>query len=335
VSIRRVRSALLVCCLLLLPACDLIMPGESFEGPEPPLTAAQLELRDRLRSHVTVLASDIGERNKPHYDNLERSRRYIAQVAEEISYSARELPFEHRGETFHNIELTLGEIPAGTASIVVGAHYDTAAGSPGANDNASGVAAVLELARLLRDRKLALPVRFVAFANEEPPYFAGPGMGSVRYVRGFDDPVRDIRFMLSMETIGYYSDEPGSQSYPPGVGLFFPDEGNFVAFIANRASGDLLTELIERFRVVATLPSEGAALPESISGVDFSDQRSFWAVGVPALMITDTAVYRDPHYHRGSDTAERLDYGKMARLVDALATALGEMNETSSQRVAP
>jgi hypothetical protein len=310
----------------------MIMPGESFEGVAPQLTPAQVELRGRLRTHVTELASSIGERNSSSRDNLELSRQYIARVAEEAGYLVRELPFEHRGQTFYNLEFTLGEIPAGMASIVVGAHYDTADGSPGANDNASGVAAVLELARLLRDRKLAVPIRFVAFANEEPPYFAGPGMGSARYVRGLDDPVRDIRFMISMETIGYYSDEPGSQGYPPGVGLFYPDAGNFVAFIANRASGDLLTDLIERFRAVATLPSEGASLPELIEGIDFSDQRSFWAAGVPALMITDTAVFRDPHYHRGSDTAERLDYEKMTRLVDALATALVAMDSSLSWR---
>jgi Zn-dependent M28 family amino/carboxypeptidase len=317
---------MLLCTLLFLPACRLRMPGASFDGQQPPLTPRQVELRDRLRTHVTELASNIGERNWPSYANLERARSYISKAAEEAGYHVRELAFEHRGETFHNVELTLGEIPAGTASIVIGAHYDSVQGSPGANDNASGVAAVLELARMLRDRRLPLPIRFVAFANEEPPYFnSGEGMGSIEYVRGFENPARDVRFMISVETIGYYSEEPGSQRYPVGIGAFYPEKGNFVAFIANLSSGDLLSELLERFRLVATLPSEGAALPESIPGVAFSDQRSFWDAGVPALMITDTAVFRDPHYHRGSDTAERLDYENMARLVDALATAIGEM----------
>jgi Zn-dependent M28 family amino/carboxypeptidase len=178
---------------------------------------------------------------------------------------------------------------------------------------------MIELARAMRDRPLPRALRFVAFANEEPPYFnTGEGRGSVEFVKGITDPARRIRAMLSLETVGFYSDEPGSQRYPPLVGWFYPDRGNFIGFIGNLDSRRLVRRTLGAFRQATPLPAESAALPAFVPGVSWSDHRSFWDAGVPAAMVTDTALFRDPHYHRATDTPERLDYDRMALLVTGL-----------------
>lgn len=299
------------------------MPGKSYSGDPPPLSIAESALRDRLRAHVHYLAREIGERNRSHYEGLERSRRYIETTFRESGYRVRFRSFDHQGDTFHNVEAVLDEVADSAPCIVVGAHYDSVTGSPGANDNASGVAALLELARLLRGAAIALPVRYVAFANEEPPYFnTREGMGSVEYVRRFGDAASSIRAMLSIETVGMYRDEPGSQKYPPPVGALYPDCGNFIGFVSDLGGRNLVRRAIDSFRASATLPSEGAVFPSSIPGISWSDHRSFSEAGIPAAMVTDTAPFRDPHYHLSTDTPERLDYDRMARLVVGLAAVV-------------
>jgi hypothetical protein len=307
-------------------ACSVCMPGSSYDkAPSAPSTEEQ-ELRDRLRAHVYELGGRIGERNWPHYEGLKQARAYIENQFQAAGYAVSTRPFLHRGETFHNVEAVSPGNDAAAGCIVVGAHYDSVEGSPGANDNASGVAAVIELARALRGRRLWSSIRFVAFANEEPPYFnTGEGMGSVEYLRTFENPRHSIRAMLALETVGFYSDEAGSQHYPPLVGMLYPDRGNFIAFVGNIRSRGLLRTAVRRFRIAATLPSQGTALPSSIPGVSWSDHRSFWEAGIPALMITDTAPFRYPHYHRSTDTPDRLDYIRMARLVEGLEHVLAEL----------
>jgi hypothetical protein len=301
------------------------MPAESCDGPSPPATPDQRACASRLRGHVVALASDIGERNLQHFAAFERARTYVSDALTSAGWTVTDQAYEFGGETFHNVDAARpGD--AALPEIVVGAHYDTVDGSPGANDNGSGVALLIELARAMRDRPSPRAIRFVAFANEEPPYFNdGRGMGSVEYVRRLADPAR-VRAMLSLETVGYYRDEPGSQHYPTGVGVFYPDRGNFVGFVGNLGSRALVRDVVRSFRAVATIPSEGAALPESIPGVGWSDHRSFWAAGIPAVMVTDTAPFRDPAYHRATDTPERLDYERMARVVDGLVHVLGDMS---------
>ncbi len=306
-----------------LAACAVWMPGESFEGPAPPPTPAQQACASRLRGHVVALAGEIGERNLEHYDALERARTYVANALSAAGWAVLDQAYEFGGEMFHNVEAARSD-DAEPPEIVVGAHYDSVEGSPGANDNASGVALLIELARAMRDRPSPRAVRFVAFVNEEPPYFNdGRGMGSVEYVRRLSDPGH-VRAMLSLETVGYYRDEPGTQQFPAGIGALYPDRGDFVGFVGNLRSRALVRDVVRSFRAVATIPSEGAALPESVPGVGWSDHRSFWAAGIPALMVTDTAPFRDPAYHRATDTPERLDYERMARVVDGLVHVLGD-----------
>jgi Zn-dependent M28 family amino/carboxypeptidase len=209
--------------------------------------------------------------------------------------------------------------------ILIGAHYDSVIGSPGANDNATGVAALLELSRLAAARNLGTAVRFVAFVNEEPPHFQTAQMGSRVYAKQARARGDRIRAMLSLETLGYYSEAPASQGFPfPSVMFrrFYPDRGNFVLFVSNFGSRPLLRQAVELFRAQSDFPVESIATFELVPGVDWSDHSSFWAEGYPALMVTDTALYRYPYYHTEQDTPEKVNYGALARIVDGLAGML-------------
>ena len=302
------------------------MPGQSFKGTAQALSANEVGLRSRLRNHVHFLSMDIGERNWQNYEALERARNYIEQQFKQADLEAKSLPYKLQNETFYNVEAILRGSEPSMPAIVIGAHYDSVEGSPGANDNATGVAALLELARLLSQEKLTRTIKFVAFANEETPYFnTGEGMGSIEYVSSFQDPKAAVHCMISLETIGFYSDNQDSQEYPPLVGLFYPSRGNFIAFVGNFSSRQLVRSVVQSFRLNSTIPSEGAALPSLVPGVSLSDHRSFWEAGVPALMVTDTAFYRDSKYHLATDTAERLNYEQMARVVSGLSRAVSNL----------
>ncbi|HEX6529859.1 MAG TPA: M28 family peptidase, partial [Burkholderiales bacterium] len=265
------------------------MPGKSYAGPLPPLSGEDRALSLRLRLHVAALAAN--ERNA----DLETPARYIEHALR--SFATQE--FTSGGRTVRNIE-------TGSGDLVVGAHYDTVPGSPGADDNASGVAVLIELARLVPSG-----VRFVAFANEEAPYFLGPEMGSFVYAR---ERGAKVRAMFSLEMLGYYSDAPGSQNYPAPLSMFYPERGDFIAFVGDLGARSLVRRSIESFRKHARFPSEGLAAPSFIPGIAWSDHWSFRKHGYPAIMITDTAFYRYPHYHRASDTPDKLDYERMARV---------------------
>ncbi|MFH1808955.1 MAG: M28 family peptidase, partial [Pseudomonadota bacterium] len=209
--------------------------------------------------------------------------------------------------------------------VVVGAHYDSAPGSPGANDNATGVATVLELARLLQDRPRQRELRLVAFVNEEPPYFQTENMGSLVYARELVSQGAPVVAMLTPETLGYYSEARGSQHYPFPFGLLYPDTGNFVGFVGNLGSLSLVRRCVGSFRHHAAFPSEGAAVPASIEGVAWSDHWAFWEQGVPALMVTDTAPHRDPHYHTAGDRPDHVDTERLARVVQGLAGVVDDL----------
>ena len=291
----------------------IAMPGRSHAGPLAPLTEKEKALAARLRRHVETLAAN--ERNI----DLETPARYIAGAFAAHGLVSAFQRFESGGRTVSNVEVVSRQ----SAFILVGAHYDTVPGSRGANDNASGVAALIELAGLLG--KEGLPIRFVAFANEEEPYFMGPEMGSWVSAKRARDRGETVRAMLSLEMLGYYSDQPGSQHYPPPLGLFYPDRGNFIAFVGDLGACRLVRRVISAFRKNAHVPSEGMAAPASIPGVTWSDHWSFRNHGYPAIMVTDTAFYRYPHYHLPGDTPEQLDYERLARVTLGLAGALREL----------
>ena len=189
---------------------------------------------------------------------------------------------------------------------------------PAANDNGTGVAALLVLARRLKGSSLKRTVRFVAFANEEPPHFQTDAMGSLVYARACKTAGDNVVAMLSLETMGYFSDDAGSQAYPFPLSVFYPDVGNFIGFVGDLSSRALVHEVIGLFRRGVDFPSEGAALPASIPGVGWSDHWSFWQVGFPAVMITDTAPFRYPHYHTPEDTPDKVDFARLAHVVVGL-----------------
>jgi hypothetical protein len=294
------------------------MPGRSHRGPLPALDPEQQELARRLRHHVDTLGSRIGERHLQRPRALAAARAYVVQAMTDAGLQARELPYRVGLAEVANVEAVLPGRREPREIVVVGAHYDSALGSPGANDNASGVAAVIELGRLLRDRPRERELRLVAFVNEEPPWFQTPAMGSLVYARALVTQGAPVVAMLTPETVGYYSDARGSQRYPRPFDLFYPDTGNFIGFIGNLASLSLLRRCVGSFRRCAAFPSEGAAVPASIDGVAWSDHWAFWQQGVPALMVTDTAPYRDPHYHTAQDAPEHVDTDRLARVVSGL-----------------
>jgi len=295
------------------------MPLRSFAGPLPALSRSQKELEDRLSIHVSYLAETIGERNLSRPQALRAAAEYLNLTLEQAGYTVSPRCFSVQNDRqVCNLEVRLPGNDLGGETVIVGAHYDSARGTPGANDNASGVAALLELARLLHDSKPRKTLRLVFFVDEEPPFFQTDTMGSLVYARQLQTEDVRVSAMIALETIGFYSDAPGSQRLPALLSVFYPSRGNFVGFVGNWESRGLVRRTIRKFRESSNFPSQGIAAPADCPGTGWSDHWSFWQEGLPAIMITDTALFRYPHYHKSSDTPDKLDFGKMARVVDGV-----------------
>jgi Zn-dependent M28 family amino/carboxypeptidase len=276
----------------------------------------------RIRAHVQRLAGDIGQRNVFHAEALHAAQAYLEQEWRDQGYEVRVEDYEVAGVRCANLEATRRGHERPAELLLAGAHYDTVWGSPGANDNGSGVAALLELSRLFAAHEPRMSVRFVAFVNEEPPFFVTRTQGSIVYARAARARGDDIRLMLSLETIGCYRQERGSQHHPPLLGAFYPDRGNFVALVSDFGSARLMRQVAAAFRAHSAFPLETLATFRWIPGVDWSDHRSFWKQGYRALMVTDTALYRDRNYHSRRDTPDQLSYPELARVTDGLWGAL-------------
>lgn len=325
IFITLILAVSLVFLIVILSAMALMlnMPGSSFSGSPPALTKDELVLRDNLRRHLTVLASDIGERNNLKYENLCRAAAYIEDQFKESGYEPRLDIFEVQGKKYTNVEATIKG--ASKQIVVIGAHYDTVAGCPGADDNGTGIVSVLELARLLKGIKPQCTLRFVAFPNEEYPFFWSKAMGSYVYAGQCRARGDDISGMIAVETVGYYSKKEHSQKYPINTLGFLPDRGDFLFFVGNYRSRGFLTECLGSFRKYATIPSEGISAFDCFEDISRSDNNSFWIHGYPGLMITDTADFRNPNYHLPSDRVETIDFDNLTRFVSALAKSLEAM----------
>jgi len=296
------------------------MPGKSWSGVLPPLTIEQARLADRLRKHVAVLSEEIGERNLWRDGTLDATADYIEETLQAMGYAVTSQAYTVQATSVRNLEAVLSGTSLAEEIVLIGAHYDTVSESPGANDNASGVAALIEIARLLAAKLLARSVRFVAFVNEEAPFFYTWKMGSHRYARRAHERGDTITAMLSLETIGYYSDANGSQQYPnPVYAWLYPSTGNFIGFVGNLASRKLVRQCLGSFRRHSAFPSEGIAAPGRMMGIHWSDHWSFWQEGYAAVMVTDTALFRYPHYHASTDLPDRIDYERLARVAEGLA----------------
>ncbi len=273
---------------------------------------------------VQKLAIEIGPRNLDRYDKLRAAADFIEQSFIQAGCKPTRQRYTVEEKACDNIEV---ELPGASADIVVvGGHYDTVMGSPGANDNASGVAGTLALARRFAHSKPQRTIRFVAFVNEEPMHFQTATMGSLVYAKACRSRGDKIVAMISLETIGCYLHEEGSQTYPlPVLNKIYPTRGDYIGFIGNTASSALIKKAIRSFRTHASFPSEGAAMFEWIPGVGWSDQWAFWRHGYPGIMVTDTAPFRYAHYHAASDTPDKLDFDSMARVVDGVEKVVADL----------
>ncbi|AFY73521.1 putative aminopeptidase [Synechococcus sp. PCC 7502] len=306
------------------------MPRESYKGELPPLDREEESLRDALKQNLEILAGEIGDRNYLNYANLKAAEDFLSNSWKSYGFEVKKQIYEVNGQAFTNLEIEILGSDRAEEIVVIGAHYDSVAGCPGANDNGSGAVGVLELARLFSKKLISgsspkKTLRFVQFVNEEPPFYHTEMMGSLVYAKACKQRKEKIVGMLSIETIGYYTNELGSQKFPFPLGAFYPSTGNYIAFIGNAASKKLVETVVDSFRQHTQFPSEGAALSELMSAIGMSDHWSFWQNGYPALMVTDTAPFRYPYYHRPEDTPDRVCYGEFARVVSGLEKVINNL----------
>ena len=282
------------------------------------------ELVKMLKAHVYKLAHVIGDRSVYKPDKLNEAADYITEQFKSCGYDVEFQTYTLMAQTVKNIIAC--KKGKSDEIIIVGAHYDTCF-NPGADDNASAVAGLLELARLMSDKKTGCTIKFIAFVNEEPPFFKTENMGSCVYAKDAKSRKEKIKAVIILEMIGYYSNEPKSQKYPPLFGLFYPDKANFIGVVGNFSSRRLVKETVEGFKKGTEFPIESVVTFSFVPGVDFSDHWSFWREGYPAVMVTDTAFYRYSHYHTYLDTYEKLDYESMAEVVKGLESVLVELEK--------
>lgn len=304
---------------LLFAACWVVTQPLATRPPanQNPVTVAPA----RLEAHVRTLSETLAPRSFACPANLDRAAVYIAEQFRKAGGVVSEQPYTVNGRTYRNVIAHFG--PNTRERIVVGAHYDAAGDFPAADDNASGVAGLLELARLLGSTSTPMQVELVAYSLEEPPFFRTPYMGSAVHARSLKQQNIRVRAMFSLEMIGYFTDAPNSQRFPIGLlRAFYPSEGNFITVVGKLGNGRLVRRVKRAMRGASPLPVHSINAPRLVPGVDFSDHVNYWDAGYDALMITDTAFYRNPNYHTALDTADTLDYRRMAMVVEGVYAAV-------------
>jgi len=274
---------------------------------------------ERLRETVRTLSQELAPLDFRNPGNLDRAADWIAEQLEAsglaVSFQAYDLP---EGSFRNVVGFRPGNQP-GAGALILGAHYDTYGGHPGADDNASGVAVLLEVARTVSNSPTRGDRYFVAFGTEEPPFFRTDGMGSYVFAKSLVERGVTVELMVALDSVGFYSDEPGSQQFPlPGLGWLYPRSGSFAAVVGDLFSGDEILRVKSGMLQTRSIVVHSFRAPTAIPGVDWSDHFSFRRLGLPGVLVTDTAFMRNPHYHTAADTAEKLDYERMALLVQAL-----------------
>jgi Zn-dependent M28 family amino/carboxypeptidase len=284
-----------------------------------------MDVADHLRQVVTMLATGIGVRTYRHRDQLDRAADYISGQFASFGYQVTKQPVLFAGNTYHNVIAELRGTDSPEKLLIVGAHYDAVRTTLGADDNASGVAGLLGLAQALSGKKLGKTLRFVSFALEEWPVYRSSNMASYQYARSLKEKNEDVEGMICLEMLGFFSDAEGSQHYPfPLMNRLFPKIGNFIALVGNVRSKGFTEQIAASFKKTTDLPCVMLNAPAIVMGIDFSDHWSFNKFGYKALMVTDTAFYRNPHYHALTDLPETLDYVRMAKVVQGLTGSLEE-----------
>lgn len=305
------------------------MPGHSYQGPLPSLDEQERGHQSQLAADVAQLATVIGERHALKPQALAQAADFVDERFQQAGYVVSRQPFKYGRQHFDNIEIERKGTAHGSEIVVVGAHYDSAMGTSAANDNASGVAVLITLAQAFANTQPSRTLRFVAFSNEEPPHFQTAAMGSLVYAARCKERNENVVAMLSLETMGYFKDGPGTQNYPFPLNLFYSDTGNFIGFVGDLSSRSLVHEVVASFRSNTQFPSEGVALPSGVQGVGWSDHWSFWQHGYPAVMVTDTAIFRYPHYHTEQDTADQVDTARLARVVTGLVQVINDLTKVA------
>lgn len=270
-----------------------------------------------LERHVRQLAVDLHPRSFDNFANIERAGDYILAAFISAGAATDVQKVQVEGSLYRNLIARFG--PQEGPVLVIGAHYDANGDTPGADDNASGIAGLLELARLLGTNPPPQPIELVAYTLEEPPYFRSASMGSFQHAQALVASKREVKLMMSLEMIGYFRDEPDSQRFPvAGLQLLYPDTGNFIAIVGRFGDFGATRRVKALFTGATDLPVESMNAPATVPGVDFSDHASYWHFDLPAVMVTDTAFLRNPNYHEPGDTPDTLDYQRMAKVVQAV-----------------
>jgi hypothetical protein len=280
----------------------------------------------RLYQHVEYLSITIGSRSIFEYEKIEAAKHYIVSTLEHMGLTPSLQHFEYDQKKYSNIIVTVKGNATPDETVIIGAHYDTVYGTPGADDNASAVAVLLELCRVLKNVSPERTVKFIFFTLEEPPAFRTESMGSYVYAKRAQERGERIQAMLCLEMVGYYNDRKRGQSFPlPFMSLMYPSTPNFIAVVGNLASRSLTKKVAASIRKSSPIPVETLSTVSTVPGVDFSDHRSFWLMGYKAVMITDTAFYRNPNYHGERDTIDTLDFAKMSCLLAGLVCAVKDL----------
>lgn len=305
---------------------SIVFPRQPFTAPLPRLDDSTRALAASLRNHVAAVASR--PHNLDYYADLDAAARYIETTLSGFGYSPQAQIYHVRNKAVRNIEIALEPttVTAATPTLVIGAHYDSPDDSPGANDNGTGVAAALELARLLRGFKPKTHrIRLVLWVNEEAPYGHTPDMGSWQHAKRLHDSGERVDGMIALETIGYFSPRPGTQQFPAPFGLIYPDRGDFIAFVGLPGSRTFLRKALFSFRRLTEFPSIGGVAPGFLEGIANSDHWAYHQFGYPAFMITDTAPFRNPYYHQVNDLPDKVDYESLARVTVGIERMLRDI----------
>lgn len=288
---------------------------------EKPASGSDPEV-ENLYKHVHYLTVRIGSRSVNEYEKIKETKDYIETVLKDLGFDYTFQTYQCMGNAFSNIIVTIPGQKEPEKIFIIGAHYDTVLGTPGADDNASAVATLLEMCRLLKGYLPSKTLKLIFFVLEEPPAFRTSYMGSYVYAKKAKENKEKIYGMISLEMLGYYNNIKGAQMYPlPLMGFFYPKVPNFIGVVGNLKSRKLVNKIANSIKKNSPIPVETLSTIKCVPGVDFSDHGSFWKMGYPAVMITDTAFYRNPNYHTPDDTIETLDFDQMAKLLQGLKQA--------------
>ncbi len=311
INLKRIFLIILVLLIVPLFCVWFLVSQPAFKQNSP--SAAKID-HLRLKEHVVKLTNDYFPRNYLNTNNLDRCAEYILGHFKKAGADTALQEFKALGKQYKNVSGMFG--PKTGERIVVGAHYDAYKKTPGADDNASGISGLIELAYLIGKEEPNIGIEFVAYALEEPPFFSTGDMGSAHHAKSLHDGNVKVRCMIALEMIGYFSDASGSQLYPvPALKIFYPSKGNFIAIVGAFHQRKIVKKIKHYMKGAASLPVYSINAPMFVTGIDYSDHKNYWKYGYEAVMITDTAFYRNLEYHEAGDTPDRLNFETMEKAV--------------------